>query len=392
MGGLNCLSRYGALLRLPGARAPVVLSALGSMPIGMFGLAILLLSRDATGSFGSAGFVVGAFGFVNAFGAVAQGRLMDRLGQGSVLRAAALVHVLGLVALVVAAQEGASTVVLAAAAAVGGSSLPQLPAAMRSLWGMLVDDAELRQTAYALIAIVFEVSVIGAPALVAGIVALTSPAVAVLVGGGACAVAAVGFSLTGASRRWRGEPHEVGWLGPLESRGMRVVVAALSTFGATIGLIQVALPAFMAERGSAASAGFLFAALSAGSLTGGLAYGARSWPGDLPARLVALMGGLTLGWAALALAQAPLALAALLALAGLLLAPTTVVGSALLDRVAPRGTATEAFGVMVMGLVAGTAAGNALGGQLVDGPGFEAAVLTAGGVAACGALIALRIR
>ena len=223
-----------------------MLSALGSMPIGMFGLAILLLARDASGSFAAAGIVVGAFGFVNAFGAVAQGRLMDRLGQGSVLRAAAVVHVLGLSALVVAAEAGASTVVLAAAAAVGGSSLPQLPAAMRSLWGMLVDDAELRQTAYALIAIVFEVSVIGAPALVAGIVALTSPAVAVLVGGGACAVAAVGFSLTGASRRWRGEPHEVGWLGPLESRGMRVVVVVLTAFGTAVGVVQVALPAFMA--------------------------------------------------------------------------------------------------------------------------------------------------
>ena len=173
---------------------------------------------------------------------------------------------------------------------------------------------------------------------------------------------------------------------------MRVVVGALSTFGAAIGLIQVALPAFMAERGSAASAGFLVAALSAGSVTGGLIYGARSWPGDLPARLVALMAGLTLGWAALALAHAPVALAAMLAVVGLLLAPTTVVGSALLDRVAPRGTATEAFGVMVMGIVAGNALGNALGGQLVEGPGFDAAVLAAGGVTAGGALIALRIR
>ena len=117
------------------------------MPIGMFGLAILLLARDSTGSFAAAGLVVGAFGFVNAFGAVAQGRLMDRLGQGPVLRAAALVHSLGLVALVVAAEAGATTAVLAAAAAVGGSSLPQLPAAMRSLWAMLVADQEARQAA-----------------------------------------------------------------------------------------------------------------------------------------------------------------------------------------------------------------------------------------------------
>ena len=78
--------------------------------------------------------------------------------------------------------------------------------------------------------------------------------------------------------------------------------------------------------------------------------------------------------------------------AGLLLAPTTVVGSTLLDRVAPAGTATEAFTVMVMGIVAGTAVGNALGGAIVDGAAFEAAVISAGGVAAAGALVALRIR
>ena len=83
---------------------------------------------------------------------------------------------------------------------------------------------------------------------------------------------------------------------------MRVVVVVLAAFGTAIGVVQVALPAFMAERGSAAAAGFLFAALSAGSLTGGLVYGARTWPGDLPARLVALMAGLAVGWAALALA------------------------------------------------------------------------------------------
>jgi MFS family permease len=369
-----------------------VLSALGSMPIGMFGLAILLLVHDATGSFADAGLVVGAFGLLNALGAVAQGRLMDRLGQGRVLRPAAVIHGTGLVLLVAAAEAGAGTAVLALAAAVAGSCLPQLPAAMRSLWGTLVSDEEGRHSAYALIAIVFEVSVLAAPALVTAIVAIASPEAAVLVAGASGVGAGLAFSLTGASRRWRGEPHAVGWLGPLESRGMRLVTAVLTAFGAALGVIQVAVPAFMADHGSAASAGFLFAALSAGSLSGGLVYGARSWPGDLPVRLVAVMAGLALGWAALTLVGTPVVLGAVLLVVGVLVAPTTVVGSALLDRVAPRGTATEAFGVMVMGVVAGNAAGNALGGQLVDGAGFDAAVLAAGGIAAAGALIALRIR
>ena len=115
----------------------MIASAVGSMPIGMFGLAILLLAQDATGSFAVAGRVVGAFGIGNALGAVAQGRLMDRLGQTRVLRPAAVVHALACGALVAAALEGAGTGVLYACAAAGGLALPQLPAAMRSLWSTL---------------------------------------------------------------------------------------------------------------------------------------------------------------------------------------------------------------------------------------------------------------
>ena len=47
---------------------------------------------------------------------------------------------------------------------------------------------------------------------------------------------------------------------------------------------------------------------------------------------------------------------------------------------------------MVMGIVAGTAIGNGAGGAIVEGSAFETAVLSAGGVAATGALVALRIR
>src|SRR4051794_7168739 len=135
------------------------------MPIGMFGLAILLLAQDATGSFAIAGSVVGAFGIGNALGAVAQGRLMDRVGQTNVLRVAAVVHAVACGVLVVAALKGAGTGLLYACAAAGGLALPQLPAAMRSLWNTLARDAEQRETAYAMVSIVFEISVITAPAL-----------------------------------------------------------------------------------------------------------------------------------------------------------------------------------------------------------------------------------
>jgi MFS family permease len=384
--------RYRALLALPGARTPVILSAAGSMPIGMFGLGILLLAHDATGSFAQAGRVVGAFSLANALGAVAQGRLMDRLGQTPVLRTAAIGHVPALAALVVAADAQAPTGVLVLCALCGGATFPQVPAAMRSLWGALVEDPGQRETAYAMVSIVFEVAVVTAPALVAAIVAISSPQVAVLAAAALGAGASLAFTATPPSRRWRGTPHDVGWLGPLGAAGMRTVFGVLAAFGTAVGIVQVAVPAFAAARGSAATGGVLLAALSAGSLVGGLVYGARSWPGSAPRRLAALLLGLGGAFALLAVAGSEVALAALLALSGLLLAPTTVIGSTLLDSVAPPGTVTEAFTVMVMAIVIGTAAGNAMGGSIVESGSYEKAVLLAGAVAVAGAAFTLARR
>ena len=386
------LGRYRALLMLPGARWPVVASAVGSLPIGMYILGIVLLGREATGSFADAGRVAAAFGLANAVGAVAQGRLMDRLGQPRVLRTAAAAHTVALAGLVVAAREGAPTWTLALCAAAGGASLPQVPAAMRSLWGTLVSDPEQRATAYALVAIVFEVAVVTAPALVAAIAAVASPVVAVLAAAVLAFGGAVGFSATAGSRGWSGEPHEVGWLGPVAAPGMRTVFLVLGAFGAAMGVLQVALPAFGAERGSAEEGGLLLAALSAGSLAGGLIYGSRPWPGSLRLRLVGLMIALGAGCALLAVPESYAALGLLLFVCGLLVAPVAVVGSTLLDTVAPPGTATEAFAVMIMGIVAGSAAGNALAGAVVDAASYEAAVLCAAGLAALGAAITVVLR
>jgi MFS family permease len=381
--------RYGALLALPGARGPVLASVAGSMPIGMYTFGLVLLVRDATGSFATAGRIAGAFGLANALGAVLQGRLMDRLGQRRVLRTAAAAHLLAVGALVLAATERAPAWVLTACALAGGASLPQVPAAMRSLWSALVEDEARRQTAYALVTIVFEVSVVTAPVVVAALSALASPAAAMLAAVGLATAGAVGFAATPASRRWRGAEHAVGWLGPLTAAGVRTLFAVLAGFGTAIGVLQVAVPAFAAGRGSAEAGGWFLAALSAGSLCGGLVYGSRTWPGAPAVRVAGLVLGVGAGCALVAVAEAPLPMALTMLAIGLLLAPTATACSALLDAVAPPGTVTEAFAVLVMGIVAGTAAGNALGGALVDAASYRTAALAAAAVAVLGAGVAL---
>jgi MFS family permease len=166
------------------------------------------------------------------------------------------------------------------------------------------------------------------------------------------------------------------------------VFAAIAALGAAVGVVQVAVPAFTAAGGSAETGGLLLAALSAGSLAGGLVYGARTWPGRPAIRLALLLAALAAGCALLAAAGSNPVLALILLAIGLVLAPATVVGSALLDEVAPAGTVTEAFTTMIMGVVAGSAVGNAVGGAIVDGPGYEASVLAAAAMATAGAALA----
>jgi predicted MFS family arabinose efflux permease len=163
----------------------------------------------------------------------------------------------------------------------------------------------------------------------------------------------------------------------------------LLAFGSAIGVLQVALPAFAAGRGTAEAGGIYLAALSAGSLCGGLVYGARRWPGPPARRLAVCLLAIALGCTLVAAATAPGTVAAAALAVGVMLAPTTVICSALLDTAAPAGTVTEAFAVLVMGIVVGTAIGNAIGGALVDAASYRTAGLAAAAIALAGAACAV---
>jgi len=107
-----------------------------------------------------------------------------------------------------------------------------------------------------------------------------------------------------------------------------------------------------------------------------------------PRRLGVCLLSIATGCLLVAAATAPPTVAVAALAVGLMLAPTTVICSALLDTVAPLGTVTEAFAVLVMGIVVGTAIGNAIGGAVVDAASYRAAALVAAGIAVLGAAAA----
>jgi predicted MFS family arabinose efflux permease len=75
----------------------------------------------------------------------------------------------------------------------------------------------------------------------------------------------------------------------------------------------------------------------------------------------------------------------LVVLMGLPIAPLIASRNQLIERVAPPGTATEAFTWPLTALVAGVSLGAAVGGTLVESYSWPAAVLAAVTVSAAGA-------
>jgi MFS family permease len=344
-------------------------------------LALVLLVRDQTGSFARAGAVVAALGLaVGVFNPV-RGRLVDTGGHGRLVPLG-LAHACCLGALVALAVADAPIWMLIVVAVVAGAAPAPLMSSLRAVWRDLVPGPSL-QSAYALQAVLTEVCFIASPLLAALLVATFSPEVAVVVLALLELAGVIAFAATQASRAWRSEPRDAGGLGALGSHGMRTLTIASFPYGMVFGALDVGAPAFADQHGAAETAGIALAALALGSVIGGLVYGSRSWPWDLPVRYLILLSALAALLGLSALSGGLAVFTVILAAAGLMVAPATTIIYSLLDRVAPRGTATEAATWMIFGYAVGGAAGAALAGVAVQESGVTLGIL----VASVGALL-----
>jgi MFS family permease len=383
------VKRYGQILRSPGVGLLVASSLVARFPVGINALAIVLFLRQRTGSFAVAGAVAGMLSAGTALGAPAQGRLVDRVGVRRVLVPLAFVHASALGAIVGFAELRSPTVVLLACGFVAGAAVPPSSAVLRSLWPDLVEPA-LHQAAFALDSTMVELIFISGPLVTALLTAVASPAGALIVSAVAVVSGTTVFTALPAVRAIQPREHrERHFLGALSSPGVRTIALASAPTGAGIGMLEVGIPAFSRAHGAAPAAGVLLAMWAFGSGLGGLLYG------TLPRRaglhrthlLVAALLPLTL----LPLAAAPsVAVMALLVLpAGCCIAPLLATRNELVGAVAPAGMRTEAYTWPLTSFVGGIAAGAALAGALVQGPGWRWAFLVGAALAAIGAALAV---
>jgi len=387
------LSRYIDVLRAPGVARVAVFATTGRLPFAIVPLSIVLLMREEGYQYGQIGAVVGAEALAVGLTAAFVGRLVDRVGRRRVILVTGATTTLFLCAETVAILSDAPVWLLVVLAALQGATIPPISASMRALWSRLVPEETL-ESAYAFDAIQLELVFVIGPLIAAGLATALSPAVGLFLCAGFYAIAATGFATApAAAASTREAPAQRTRAGALGSPGMRTLVLAGAVTAISFGGLEVALPAFTEAEGSRGSVGPLITLWALGSVVGGLCYGARSWRAPIEQRLLGLMALLALGAAPLPFAPSIGVMAVLLLLTGFALAPLATTEYALVDRLAPRGTATEAYSWQIVANVMGAAVGSFLAGLLAENASVEWALATSGIACAAGFVItAARLR
>jgi MFS family permease len=382
------MRQYLQILRTPHVGRLFGASLLARLPIGINGLAIVLMVKAETGSFGAAGAAAGALALGTGLCAPLTARLVDALGARTLL-ALATTCAGALLALVALTRAGAPAATLVVSAFAAGASFPPTSSVLRAQYPRLFGDRPgLLQGAFALDSVLTESIFTVAPLLTAALVVVFEPAAAILLS--AAAMVAGTFALVAAlpagGGRAAGEPRP-GRLGALAVPGIRTLVASMLPVGFAFGALEVALPAFADHEGQPELAGVLISMWALGSVAGGLTYGARPRRGSLASVHLRVALLLPLSFLPMALATSPATMALLVVPAGLLISPLIATRNELAGMVAPAGARTEAYTWPLTALVAGIALGAAASGALADATSWQTAVLVAAVAAALGAAV-----
>jgi len=380
----------GSFTRVLGTREARRVAAgglVGRFREGGAALALILTVRATHGSFAVAGAASAAYLAAAAACRPLHGRWVDRAGSRTPLLAGSAMNSLTLAAIAYAGWRDAAAWALVALSALAGATLPALSATMRALWPRLAPAAG--EHAYALDTLSYELSLIGAPALVGGVAALASAPLALLV------ISVLGFAgtsvvaLTPVAADVVPEPRQPGRRARALTAAVRPLIALSFCIGAAEGSLTVLAPGVAAARHDHAFGGLLLSILSVGSLVGALAYGSTSGVGTLRRRLIAGTAGLTVACLLLATFGATLAgFAVTVALVGLVLSPTLTAGFVAIRRAAAAGALTEAFTWASLAAASGAASSQALAGVLVAGDGVRTALWLAPVAAGAGFLAA----
>lgn len=362
---MGVLAPYRHLLSLPGAFAFASSGLLARVPMAMFNISLILMVQIQYDSYEMAGRVAAIGVLVWGLQTVPTARLVDRWGQRKAMIPLTALFVVGAVMAIWTAMTLGPEWLLWLSVAIASVSGP-LGSLTRARWSHLLKKDQEIHTAFALEGSLDEVLFIGGPALATILATVIWPPLGMIV----CVVAMlVGISIL-LSQTSTQPPTRTVTGG--SSLGIRIPAAVLAVtlislgLGLMFGAIDISAVGFADEHGLKKIAGVLIAALAAGSLVGGLLYGARRWRTSLWARTVIGTFAVAVGFGVLALAPNLLWFAVIGFIAGATIAPTMTNADAVVQRVVARDQITEGMAWVRIGIGIGVAAGAWAAGYLLD--------------------------
>ncbi|MGW0578126.1 MFS transporter [Streptomyces sp. NPDC002920] len=347
---------YRSVLRVPHARRLLAGTLLGRMPSGMMPLALLLGPVPAPGALAALYLVA------SGVGGPLTSRAADRHGPRTVLAVSATASSMAMAVLAAGVREPGPA---AGLVAVAGLAHPPLDAALRARFGArgMMPSLAHQRVALALDSATQELLHITAPLLV-WVLAVTASGGWTLAA--AAVVGAVGTGLfvstlpaTTRLPQKCAKAH-AGWWVPLQCRGLRIFYLAMGCVGIPIGALTPLAVQQAGQLHAPALSPALPAALSCASFVGGLAYGARAWPGGTTRQLTVLAAVFAAGWLPALTMPHPVWAVVAVALPGAVLAPLLAAGFTLTGLLAPPGHAIQSHALLVAALDAGCALGTAV--------------------------------
>ncbi len=392
----------------------------------MLTVGTLTLVTAVSHSYAIGGLAAGAVGIGSALGAPVLGSLADRRGQRPVLLVAAAVNAAAVIALLVAAyltpdfNAPTDTLAILVTAFLAGASCPQVGPMARVRWMALTtrnvnseggtaavgsgsaaaSRADL-DTALSYEGTADEITFVLGPALVGILASLVAPwlplALAAVLTATLVPAFAVHPSQLAVVPAKRKVPAGVGSaraerksaVGSVAWLRVAVPVLAMVCMGTFFGATQNALSAFSAQFATAEIAGLLYSVVGLSSAVAALSV--AYWPQRF---------GLAIRWVVAAVAMTAFSLllflpagiwpmVIVLFVLGIPVGPVMVTVFSIGGVVAPAGRMATVMTALASGIVAGTALGAYLAGQLAQTQGPAAAFVVS--IAASGALLVLGI-
>lgn len=380
-----------ALLTRTAGGGWLALAFAARLPVAMLPLTLLVYGEALTGSFASAGLMVGALSLGGVVGAPLVGALADRIGHRRTLVLLTIPAALGILGLITLTWWQAPLGVALALAALVGASNAQVGAMARASWSSRFagrPDAHRNvEVAMGYETVADEVSFVAGPVIGATLAAAVSPVLALSVAVVILLVAQLGFAwlirgaqapVSGVSRRI----NHAAWLIPW--------VAVALCVGLVFGSVQTGVTATLNGTPAAGFTGVVYAFLGVGSAVSGmLTHLLVRW--SLPARVIGAGALLALAGVALSLSVHPLALALACLATGLCVAPLLVSSFAAAERLATAGN-TLVLTLLSTALTAGVGLGASGAGMLIEAVSAQAALSVPIGLGVACVLLGLIVR